>query len=220
MNACPGNCNAWWRALTGEEQDASETRPRPGDPVWCSVDAGRIRRLLAELPDLAAIYEAQVTGFHEQGRSLARGGTAPSPSQAADDIDELDDMLVGHEMAYRADFNRRNPDRPMLPSPPRRGVLATVTDTTAAWLSRHLDDILAADMGEDFGLEVALWHREFVAKTRTGDGRKLGAVPCPQCGLRLLAWVDDRGLKCANCPRYVTKAEYDEDVIRHLERAG
>jgi hypothetical protein len=215
VTACPGACNAAWRA-TGEGE------PRPGNPVWCPADAARINAKLAQLDDLAAEYEYQVTGFHEQARSPHRGGNAPSPSQAADDLDELDRMLTGWEDAYRDWHNIRHPERPWL-TRPYRGVLATLRHGTVCWLSTNLAGILASDLAADFGAEVSLWHREFTAKTRAGTGRRLGVVPCPQCGLRLLAWADGYdGLVCGNCGRHVTRDEYDHDVhatARRLEHA-
>jgi hypothetical protein len=217
MTACPGICNAAWRATVTPQRPEGEGDPRPGEPVWCRPDQARIRRLLTELDDLAALLAYQADGHHEQAHAPARGnGHAPSPSPAADDLDELERTLLAWEDAYR--------DTQGWPSPPRRGALAAVTTTTVAWLTAHLDGILASPFAEDFGGEVGQWHRELTGKTRAGTGRHRKPVPCPRCGLRLLTWEDgDDYVKCGGCNRHMSMGEYAEftdAAARHLERAG
>jgi len=180
------------------------------------MDAARIRRLLAELDDLAALLEYQIDGHHEQARVPARTADTPSPSAAADDLDELERMLLAWEDAYR--------DTHGWPSPPRRGTLATVTTTTVAWLTAHLDGVLASGFAEDFGTEVGQWHREFTSKTRAGTGWHRKPLPCPRCGLKLLTWEDgDDYLACGGCNRHMSMDEYQGELAaaaRDLEHAS
>jgi hypothetical protein len=209
VTACPGACNAAWRA-TGEGE------PRPGDPAWCPADAARIKLKLAQLDYLAALRNFQVNGHHEQGRDPSHGnGHPPSPSPAADDLDELRSLLYESEDQYRA-LKGWGPAI-------RHGYLAPVTTEIIAWLTAHFDGLMASALAEPFGLEVHTLHRRFAAVTRAGTGRRLGVVPCPQCQLRLLAWADGYdGLVCGNCGRHVTRDEYDQDVhatARQLEHA-
>jgi hypothetical protein len=218
MDACPGVCNSAWRA-TGEGD------PRPGDPIYCAMDFARIRRLLAELDDLAALLEYHTTGYSEKQAGIRAYTTPepPSPSSSADDLDELERMLLAWEDAYRDDHNRNHPGSPW-PSPPRRGTLAAVITSTVAWLTSHLDGILRSGLAEDFGAEIGQWHREFVGKTRAGTGRHRKPVPCPRCGLRLLTWEDgDDYLACSGCNRHMSMDEYRDELAaaaRDLEQAG
>jgi hypothetical protein len=219
MAPCPGACNASWRA-TGEGD------PRPGDPVWCAMDAARIRRQVPELDELAALREYQVTGLREQGRNPAHGtAESPSPSPAADDLDELEDWLTGWEDAYRDEHNKAHPERPWL-TRPYRGVLTNVRLGTVAWLTANLDGILACEpIAADFGAEAARWHRELRDKTRAGTGRRRGVIPCPRCEWMLLGSDDDGAhWRCGkpSCGRLLDRDEYQElcDVARRLEHAG
>src|SRR5260221_1818333 len=130
-HACPGTCNAAWRnadpRLRGE--------PVCGEPVWCPPCAARIRHNLAELDELAALLNATADGQREQpGNPSPATCHAPSPSHAADTLDELTSILTAWENTYR--------DLRQCPSAPRPGYLASVTTATAAWLTPHLSSIL------------------------------------------------------------------------------
>lgn len=202
--ACPGVCNTTWRRT-------HEGDPTWGQPTWCPPDAARIRRLLAELDDLAALTAASSDGYREPPTQPASATHAPTPSPAADDLDELAAMLRGWEDAYR--------ELRDWPSPPRRGYLATVTTTTIAWLTAHLDGILTAPIAADFGAEVERWHRELVGKTRSGTGRRRGLAACPRCGLRLLSWEDgDDHVICGSCNRHMSMDEYREHTAAEAAR--
>jgi len=181
------------------------------------MDSARIRRLLAELDDLWPFLDFQTTGIRHQETEPGRGnGTSPSPSPAADDLDELERMLLAWEDAYR--------ERRGWPSPPRRGSLAAATTTSIAWLTAHLTGILESPIAADFGQEVTQWHRELASKTRAGTGRHRKPVPCPRCGLRLLSWSEgDDYVTCSGCNRYMSLDEYHDQAdvaARSLEQAG
>lgn len=213
MTACPGVCNATWRRIPEDQRG----EPEPGAPVWCAMDTARIRRLLAELDDLAALLEYQADGHQERATSPSRGnGHTTSPSPSADDLDELLRMLLAWEDAYR--------DHHGWPSPPRRGTLAPAITSTTAWLTSHLTGILESPFAGDFGREIGQWHRELVGKTKAGSGRHRKPVPCPRCGLKLLTWAEgDDHVVCGGCNRHMTMDEYQAEVTtatRQLEQAG
>ena len=212
---CPGACNTGWR-------NTGEGEPRPGEPVWCRTDTTRIRRQLTELDDLAALVDYLITGQKIPATSPAGAAESPSPSPSGDDLFDLKEMLLGWEDAYRHEHNRRYPEQPWL-SRPHRGTIASVTTTTIAWLTSHLDGVLAADCAADAGLEVGQWHRYLWSRTRAGTGRRRGVIPCPRCEYMLLAsaagtdyWV------CGHCGRHLAEDEYQElcDVHRRLEHAS
>lgn len=210
MTNCPGPCNATWRT-TGEGT------PFPGEPTWCPPCTTRIRQALTELDDLAALLTATADGHREQQTSPARRRThTPSPSAASDDLDELTRTLTEWENAYR-DLRR-------WPSPPRRGHLATRTTATIAWLTTHLDGILASEIAEDFGREIRQWHRELATKAKAGTGYHRKPVPCPRCGLKLLTLHDGADhVVCAGCNRHMPMSEYWEHLhatARQFEQTG
>ena len=208
---CPGPCNAIWRTTNRGE-------PNPGDPYWCHPDKTRTKRRLAELDYLAALRDFQTNGHHEQGRDPARGdGHPPSPSPAADDLDELRSLLRESEDQYRA-LKGWGPAI-------RHGYLAPVTTEIIAWLYAHFDGVMASALAVPFGEEVSRLHRQLVAKTRAGTGRRLGRVPCPRCDHLGLTSEDGTDYwVCGHCGRRLSKPDYDElagDLAaRHLERAG
>src|SRR6202011_3825225 len=115
--------------------DSSQSRPDPpaascwrGEPVWCGECTSKITLRLAELDDLAALLSATADG-HRPSAGLERvSGSAwqPSPSQAADDLDEMSSMLTGWETIYRE-------LKGWLSAPPR-GELASKETTCIAWL--------------------------------------------------------------------------------------
>ena len=204
---CPGVCNAAYRATgTGE--------PVPGEPAWCPPDQARIRRLLAEIPDEAALLAMQADGHREQGAEPSRAnGHAPSPSPVADELDLLERTLADWENAYR--------DLKDWPSPPRRGVLATVLMTTVAWQLHHLDGILASPFAADYGHEIAQWHRRLAAQAKLGTGRRKGLIDCPHCKWKMMYLADgDDHWVCGHCGRWMSAEDYREEATLTLERAS
>lgn len=214
MTACPGVCNAAWRAADCPEDQA----PREGEPVWCAMDAARIRRLLAELDYLGALLAAVADGYREAPEEGTRrsNGHAPSPSPHADAIDELTRMLREWERIYCevAGIN----------TPIRHGYLADVRSEIIAFLTERLDTVLASPVAVDVALEILQWHREFVASTKAGTGRHRKPIPCPRCGLKLLTWEEgDDYVHCGGCNRYMTMDDYREELAaaaHRLEQAG
>ena len=226
--ACPGVCNRHYReAQDGFRQalasydplDADQSRPLPpsiqawpGDP-WCGRCKSRIRETLAELDDLAALLMATADG-HRAGPGTERvsgSAEAISPSQSADDLEELTSMLSGWESAYRDLHDWR--------SLARRGHLASAVTTCIAWLSLHLDEIITCPFAADFGAEVLRWHKEFTDKTKAGARtlRKPLRCPRPQCRLLTLTWTEgDTYVTCNNpdCGARIPLAEYEAETAR------
>ena len=218
MTDCPGGCNASWRAFDEARREASETQPWQGDPVWCHRCASSIRRCLPELDYLGALRAATADGHREQPEEGTRrtGGHAPSPSPAADDLDELTRMLREWEAAYCETMNI-NP-------PIRHGYLADVRSEIIAFLTERLDTVLASPIAADFGREILQAHRELSSKAKAGTGQHRKPVACPRCGLKLLTWAEgDEHVQCSGCGRFLSMDEYHAEVAaaeRGLERAG
>jgi hypothetical protein len=191
--------------------------------VWCRRDAARTRLKFCELDDLAAILHYQLTGHHPATTSPpGAGGDAPSPSPGGDELLDLNRWLADWDDAYREWHNREHPEA-RWDFRVRRGHLATVRLTTISWLNERFDGILASPMAADFGLEAAQWHRELMAKTRTGTGRRRGAIQCPWCDYMTLVCEDGADYwACGNpgCRCRLSMAEYHDLAGRELERAG
>lgn len=225
---CPGPCNRRYReardlyrhALADYDPlDSAQSRPDPpdvspwlGEPVWCGPCASRVRLRLAELDDLIALRKATADGQRQSDTAERVSGSsagAASPSQAADDEDELAAMLLGWERAYR-DLRR-------WPSPAPRGELASAETTCIAWLAHHLDGILRSPLAADFGLEILQWHREFTGSAKAGVRTLRKPMRCPSCQLLTLTWTEgEQQVNCSNpdCRRILSLAEYDAEVQR------
>lgn len=226
-HACPGNCNSRWHKarraydteLAGYDPLNPETsRPEPpdenlirawGNPVWCSDHAAAIGAALRDLDELAGIYGAAADGHRGKPVTQRVGGTtvALSQSEAHDQLDELTSVITGWEHIYRElmDYD---------PAPPR-GDLARVQTGCITWLARHLRDILASPVAEDFGREILEWKPEVASRAKAGQRTILLEARCPgrQCGQRMLTWQEgtDR-VECANrdCGQILSKGAYDE----------
>jgi hypothetical protein len=188
-----------------------DIRPRPGEPVWCPDCKTLIVQRLAELDDLAAMLDFVADGHHsaEALERVTRSSEPASPSQAADDLNELHTMLYGWEMAYR-DIQR-------WPSPPRRGELASRETSCIAWLSHHLPGILASPVAKDFGTEVLQWHRSTAGQAKAGVRTLKMPLRCPGrgCGLLTLFWTEggDR-VECQSpaCGLILSREQYETEV--------
>src|ERR1700722_358283 len=228
--ACPGNCNSrYWKAWDAYDKaeaayqplDPATSRPEPpedvrwrndGEPVWCAEHTPQIRRELASLDDLTALLLRTADGYESQPRT-ERAGSSPeprSPSPAAEKLDELDRLLTLWEKGYR--------DLMGWDSPPRRGTDADRRTTAIAWLTSHLDGILASAYATEFGWDVLAW-RKILARDVKGEpppGRRL-PLRCPKpggCGLLTLTRKTADRVECANpaCQRSMSWDKYEEEV--------
>jgi hypothetical protein len=225
---CAGPCNTKWReaqdafteALAAYDPlDAAQSRPdRPsiqpwlGEPLWCGTCAAKVSVRLAQLDDIAAVLAATADGHRAvtlEGR-VSGSAEPPSPSQAADDLDELSSMLAEWERIYRALKG--------WPSPPPRGDLTSFETACIAWLRWKLRGILAhPDIAADFGREILQWHRETAASAKAGVRTLRKPLRCPSCGLLTLVWTEgeDR-VDCQNteggCARVMSYADYESEV--------
>lgn len=232
---CPGNCNSRWHkarrahdaALAAYDPlDPATSRPEPPDgtlvrawgaPVWCTDHTAAIALALAQLDDLAAIYAAAADGHRSRPATQRVAGTTVvlSPSEAHDQLDELTSVITGWEHAYR--------DHAGYDPPPPRGDLARVQTSCVNWLSRHLREILASPLAEDFGREILEWKPLVAARAKAGQRTVLLEARCTGhgCGQRMLTWKEgtDR-VECANreCQAIFTKQAYDEIAAAQAER--
>ena len=226
--ACPGTCNRHYREARAtykqaladyDPLDSSQSRPEPpdvtpwlGDPVWCGPCGSKVRLNLAQLDDLLALRKANSDGHRTSDaaeRVSGNSADAASPSQAADDEDELTAMLTGWEAAYR-DFKK-------WPSAAPRGELASVETTCIAWLMHHLNGILRSPVAADFGLEVLQWHREFTGSTKAGVRTLRKPMRCPSCQYLTLTWTEgEQQVTCSNpsCNRILSLTDYEAEVER------
>lgn len=229
--ACPGMCNTRWReardaytaALEAYERDgildAAQSRPEPpqiqpvlGVPVWCGRCTSRIRQCLSDLDELAAMLGWIADGHSAStAASLGRvsGSSEPvSPSDAADELRDLMNVLTEHENAFR-DFIEIGPPQA------RRGYLASASSQCIAWLGHHLDDVLASPVAEGFGHDVLEWQKGWKTRAKAGKRKLVKPLRCPGCQLLTLVWTegDDR-VECGNpdCSRIYTYAEYEQMV--------
>lgn len=197
------------------------TRPMQGEPVWCPRCKAVIRRELVDLDDLAMSLAALPPGIRpafdgsaEQIRS-ARSIWAPSPSPAADDLDELYSWLVAWEGYYREVRQWDN-------APPR-GYLADRITSVVNWLAGKFDGLLMTELAEPFGLETRAWHRELITKTHSARSAKHVKKRCPRCDLFTL-WeeIGKDYIRCVNtdCNRMMTREELDDANSNAAQQVG
>lgn len=222
---CPGPCNARWREA-GEAWrealalydplDSAQSRPQApditpwgGDPVWCGGCAARISQRLGQLDYAISILRAYADGHRDAPDvPLVAGSTeAMSPSEAGDTAEDLGQMLLGWESAYR---KHRGWPAPFHPED-----LASWTTECHAWLASHLRGILESPLAEDFGKEILSWHREVTGKAKAGTRKLRKPLRCPGCSLLTLVWTEGEGsVRCGNadCGRVLTLTEYEAMV--------
>lgn len=230
---CPGKCNArfhkaWkeYRAALAAYKplDSAQSRPAEpdlsprawGEPVWCAECTTQIRLHLAQLDDLAAIYAQAGDGHRDQPVTQRVGGVAVilSPSEIHDQLAELTSAITGWENTYRQHMG--------WDSPPPRGDDATVQTACIAWLSRHLDAILASPLAEETGRGILTWRATIAGRAKAGPRTILLPTRCPGrgCGQRLLTWEEGTNrVECKNpaCQKIMTKDDYDAEVERELQ---
>lgn len=229
MPNCPGSCNASYRAAAARYQAevAAHARliaalaegeeppdpprppgiePEPGEPVWCVRCAGRIRRQLAELDDLAALTAARPPAPRadkpDDGAGRVSGSREPpSPSPAGDTLEELAGWARDWEAVVRG-------IEPLA----RRGFLATQLTTSFAHLIALFDKaITAPDYAADLGAEIRRWHRDLSGLAGAGQAARHKPKPCPRCRKYTLwettgkdhIWCSD-----TDCGRLLTREEY------------
>lgn len=226
-DACPGECNKRYRDAWQEYAqfvegydplDSAQSRPEspelgywPGEPVWCAECTTRITLRLAQLDYLAGILAATADGHRPSGALERVSGSAepPSPSPAADDLDEMFVMLSNWEAIYRA-LKGWN-------SGPPYGELASRETECINWLQRHLRGILCSDVGADFGREIIQWHREGSGSAKAGVRTLRKPLRCPSCKLVTLFWTEgEKQIRCKNdvCGRILSLSEYETEVER------
>ena len=205
--------------------DAERSRPEPpevafwyGEPVWCPQCASEIGLKLAQLDYLAGLLAATADGHRGSGEPERVSGSqaaSPSPSQAADDLDEMWVMLSSWEEIYRALKGWG--------SGPQHGELATRETECVNWLQRHLRGILASEIGGDFGREILQWHREGTGNAKAGvrTVRKPLRCPSPSCRQLTLFWTEgEKNVYCKNedCGRVLSLAEYEDEAAQMAGR--
>lgn len=191
-----------------EQPSETDTRPWEGSPHYCPRDTATVRRELAELDDVASIVTMFADGHRsstEAGGRVSGSKTQPSPSPAADAIDELESVLRGWESALRG-----------TDPPARRGDLAMKVTTSVAWLLAHFDTMIThPDFGADFGTEVSQWHRSLTERAKAGTGRSKKPMPCSRCHYQSLYQEDGaQYVECsrkAECGRLMTVLEYEAE---------
>lgn len=181
----------------------------PGDPVWCTRDAGAIRRALAGLDDLASLLESWSDGHRgaTSGTKVSAKAGSRSPSPIADTLDHLYGILVRVEDDWRehCGYRRR----------PQRARDGRARRLTIAFLSDELRGILDNPGSVRFGLGVLAWERRLQAMTTSEPVvQRRAAVPCPAkgCGRRALRSRADGYTQCAACGRLLSEDEYQDLV--------
>lgn len=195
-----------------ERPEEPTVRPVWGEPVWCLTDAASVRAGLTDVDELMTLHLHHNDGYGSPGMDERVSGSAEpsSMSPAHDDLDELMEWLRDWEGAYRESQG--------WPTVPYRGESAPALTATVAWLTRHLDVILAhPDLAEGFGLGVLRWHARLQGATKARPRRRSLPLRCPQCHLATLSQEEgsDR-IECRNrdCggnrggPVLLTEAEY------------
>lgn len=189
--------------------DPAEQKTR-GNPVWCSRDAGAVRRALASLDDLASLLESWADGHRGATSGSKLGATksgSRSPSAITDTLDTLYGLLVTAEDQWRD--HRGYPDRP------QRARDSRARRLTIAFLMSELRDILENPGSVRFGCGVLAWERRLQAMTTSEPlVQRRAAVPCPAkgCGRRALRSRPDGYTQCAACGRLLSEEEYQELV--------
>lgn len=216
--ACPGKCNAGYRAaeervrLHGGEHDLE---PEPGQPVWCPPCTTEIRGALTDWPDLAARLREEIgagvkvrLGEHVSGSKNRPIHEHEAPSLL---LDEMAEWLP--EWAASIAKHRGLPER----AGARRNAdpVAQITDA-CGFLLIHLDWHLAErpaderELAEGFGRELLAATRKARALTGTQEAEpvRVIGVPCPHCDRKALEHeIEDSATRRAALKKYV----YDED---------
>lgn len=225
--ACPGRCNSAWRAAerryenTGVDHDLE---PRDGQPVWCPPCTTAIRIALADWPDLAARLVEEVESGVSAAMAEYVSGSKNRPvhdhEAASFLLDEFAEWAGQWEATIRCEM-RLAARRPA-------GDPRTAIRNAVAFLLPHLDwhlapagdrfgDVPAAEVIEEFGLDLLRYHRRAQALTGMQDPEpvRVVGVPCPICDYKALEHeVESESGRRQRVTTFVYGA--DGEVLTHL----
>lgn len=229
--ACPGKCNAAWRAaekrvqLHGGEHDYE---PWPGQPVWCPPCTTEIRGALTDWPDLASRLREEIgsgvkvrLGEHVSGSKNRPIHEHEAPSLL---LDEMAEWLP--EWAATIARHRGLPER--LGHRPGADPVREISGA-CGFLLIHLDWHLAdrpegeRELAEGFGLELLAATRKARALTGTQQAEpvRVFGVPCPHCDRKALEYeIEDSATRRAPVNRYVYGDDGDVQVHQRPAEDG
>jgi hypothetical protein len=192
---------ATWAAADPAKRGPEPHRPAEpalrwtaGAPFWCLTDSSAIRSALVDLDEQMTLRLIAADG-HGSLNLAERVSSSPdpvSPSPAHDQLDELVRWLRDWENAYR--------EAQGWSTAPYRGESAPALTSCVAWLTAHLDGILAhPELAVGFGSGLLSWHSELAAAAKTKPRRISMQMRCPQCHLATLSKLEgeDR-IECRN----------------------
>jgi hypothetical protein len=210
---CIGGCNARWRRAQAAYHQARadydpldpatsppeppQIRPMPGHP-WCLECQAVIRHHFWQLDRLAPLRDSPLMadGYPTDASAerVSSSTEEVSPSQAGDDVLDLDRVLADWEWTYRRHMG--------WPAAEYYGELADQRTECIVWLGARLDGILASPMARDFGEEVLRYHADLKGKTKAGVRTLKKPLRCPKsmggCGLLMLTWTEGgKNVECS-----------------------
>jgi hypothetical protein len=188
--------NAWH--AQGRRGDAPQAPQEPdvrfwdGSPLVCEKDKARIRAALTDLDEVTTLRLLHADGFETRGQNeRVSGSTEPSsPSNAYDDLNELVRWLRAQETAYRQTQG--------WPAPPYRGESSPALTGAVAWLTAHLEEILALPaLAAEFTAGVLKRHAQMQGAARARPRRVSKPLRCPRCHLATLS--QEEGSELVEC---------------------
>lgn len=225
--ACPGKCNAGWRAAerryetTGTDHDLE---PYEGQPVWCPPCTTAIRAAIADLPDLADRLREEIESGVSAAMTEYVSGSKNRPvhdhEAASFLLDEIAEWIGQWEATIRCELRLAA----RKPAGDPRIVIGNASRLLLPHLDWHLNpaadrfnDLPAAEVIEEFGLDALRYHRRAQAITGMQDPEpvRVVGVPCPICDYKAL----EHELETEDGRRQqVTKFVYgaNGEVLNHL----
>lgn len=228
--ACPGKCNSAWRAAEHRYETTAvdhDLEPRDGQPVWCPPCTTAIRSAIAEWPDLALRLAEEVESGVSAGMSEYVSGSKNKPvhdhEAASFLLDEYAEWIGEWEATLRVE--RRLAKRKTANSP--RDAIGNATRFLLVHLDWHLGhtadgrfhDIPAAQIIEEWGLEILRYHRraQILTGTRDVEPVRIAGVECKNCKYKALEHeVEGASAKQAHVTRFV----YADDGEILIQRDG
>lgn len=221
--ACPGKCNAAYRAAESRVHlhgGVHDYEPWPGQPVWCPPCATEIRGALDDWPDLAGRLREEIgsgvkvrLGEHVSGSKSRPIHEHEAPSLL---LDEMAEWLP--EWAATIARDRGLPER--TGHRPNADPIAQITDA-CRFLLIHLDWHLAQrpederELTEGFGLELLAATRKARALTGTQEPEPIRVigVPCPHCDRKALEYeIEDSATRKGRVEKYVYGNDGDVQI--------